>query len=333
MVTLIVGGTGFIGLNIAEAHLKLGHKVILLDKGVPPDAARATFDSLPGSWIHLPVDVTDPPALETVFKDHPIDRIFYGAAITSGPERERHHPDEVIRVNLLGLTHVIKAAARAGVRRMINISSGAAYGEGGFATAETSAPIDEYDTRPLPATLYSTTKLASEGVCRRLAVLSSLDLFSVRLAIIFGPWERNTGSRDTLSAPMQAGMLALRGEVATVERRDSRDWTYSRHVAEALLALMEADDHRFDLYNISAGRACSLLDWGEALKEHFPDFHCRLTEPGENPSVNLHGDRDRLVMSPKRLTEDIGYVVPHDIKATARDFAAWMKRYPDYWLA
>jgi len=331
MSVLIAGGTGFIGLNLAEACLAAGEDVVLLDRNEPPAAAVAAFAALPGSWRHSAADITSATQVEQVFAEHAVHAVYYGAAITSGPERERDHPEQVIGVNLLGLTHVIKAAARAGVRRMINISSGSAYGDGGYAESGATAPLDEYATRALPSTLYSVTKFASEGVCRRLAQLSDFDVLSVRLAIIFGPWERDSGFRDTLSAPMQAAAIALAGGSATVARRDVRDWTYSRDVAAALRALMAAPTHRFDVYNVSAGRTCSMLDWGAALAAHFPTFSCRLCTSSEVPNVNLHGDRDRLLMSPQRLASDIGHTVPGDIESTAADFAAWIKAYPDYW--
>ena len=331
MTTLIAGGCGFIGLNIAEACLAAGDDVILMDRNDPPAAAVRAFAALPGAWRHAMVDVTSETQVARVFAEQAVHEVYYGAAITSAPEREREFPAQVISVNLLGLTHVIKAAAGVGVRRMINISSGSAYGDGGFAQSGATAPLDEDSTRPLPSTLYGVTKLASEGVCRRLAELTRLDVLSVRLAVIFGPWELDSGFRDTLSAPMQAAAIALAGGQATVARRDARDWTYSRDVATALRALMAAPTHRYDLYHVCAGRTCSMLDWGAALARHFPTFSCRLCSAGETANVNLHGDRDRLLMSPRRLATDIGHSVPNDIEATAANFAEWIKAHPTYW--
>jgi nucleoside-diphosphate-sugar epimerase len=333
MSVLIAGGCGFVGLNIAEACLAAGEDIVLLDRNAPPAAAATVFAALPGSWQHSSADVTHAEQINQVFTEHDVREVYYGATITSGPERERDHPEQVIGVNLLGLTHVISAAARAGVRRMINISSGAAYGEGGYADSGASAPLDEYATRALPSTLYSVTKFAGEGICRRQAELTGFDVLSVRLSTIFGPWELDSGVRDTLSAPMQAAKIALGAGVAILERRDVRDWTYSRDVATALRALMAAPQHQFDLYNVSAGRTCSTLDWCAALEEHFADFNGRLCTPGEQANINLHGDRDRLSMSPQRLREDIGHTVPGDIATTAADFATWIKTHPQYWAA
>lgn len=331
MSTLIAGGCGFIGLNIAEACLAAGEDVVLLDRNTPPKAAQAAFSSLPGAWHHALADVTDADQIARVFAEHNVHQVYYGAAVTSGPERERDYPEQVIAVNLLGLSHVISAAARNGVRRMINISSGSAYGDGGYADSGATAPIDEDATRALPSTLYSVTKFAGEGICRRQAELTGLDVFSVRLSTIFGPWELDSGVRDTLSAPMQTAQIALAGGVAKLARLDARDWTYSRDVAQALVVLMAAAEHRFDIYNISAGRTCSMLDWGAALEPHFTDFSCRLCAPGEQANVDLHGARDRLLMSPQRLREDIGHTVRADITAIAKNFADWIKTHPHYW--
>ncbi len=331
MSVLIAGGTGFIGLNLAEACLAAGQDVVLLDRAPPPAQAAEAFDALPARWTHAAVDVTDESAVAAVFRDTTVSQVYHAAAITSGAARERAHPERVVAVNLLGLTHVIKAAAAHRVRRLINVGSGAAYGDGGLARHGAVAPLDEATAWPRPTTLYGVTKLAAEGVTRRLADLTGLDALSVRLAIIFGPWERDTGARDTLSAPMQLAIRALRGEPALLPRRDARDWTYSRDVAHALRALMAAPRPRHDLYHVSAGRTCSALDWGAALAAHFPGFVCRLAGAGETPTVELHGEDDRLVMSPRRLAEDVGHAVPGDLAATTADFARWMRRWPGYW--
>ena len=111
MSVLIAGGCGFIGLNIAEACLAAGEDIVLLDRNAPPAAAATAFAALPGSWQHEAADVTRADQINQLFADHDVREVYYGATITSGPERERDHPEQVIAVNLLGLTHVIGAAA------------------------------------------------------------------------------------------------------------------------------------------------------------------------------------------------------------------------------
>ncbi|MFM7346740.1 MAG: NAD-dependent epimerase/dehydratase family protein, partial [Tagaea sp.] len=59
MATLLIGGTGFVGLNVAEALLARGQTVILHALDAPPEAARAEFAKLPGRLIAAQGDARD----------------------------------------------------------------------------------------------------------------------------------------------------------------------------------------------------------------------------------------------------------------------------------
>jgi len=48
MNVLITGGTGFVGLNLAEALLARGDRVALFGLDPPPPNAKAVFEKLPG---------------------------------------------------------------------------------------------------------------------------------------------------------------------------------------------------------------------------------------------------------------------------------------------
>ena len=147
MRALIVGGCGFVGLNIAEALLRRGDDAVLFDANpLHPEADRA-FAALPGDAVFQHGDVRDLGSVTAAFTGANIDAVFHGAAMTSGPERERDMPDQVLAVNLLGMVNVMKAAAAAGgVSRLINIGSGSAYGrhrmEGEGALVEDKTPSE-----------------------------------------------------------------------------------------------------------------------------------------------------------------------------------------------
>ena len=129
MRALIIGGCGFVGMNIAEALLRRGDHAVLVDVNPLSRAAARAFEQMSGTYSVEQMDVREALPITGVFTNHNIDTIFYGAAMTSGPERERVSPDRVLAVNLQGLVNVISAANKAGgVKRIINISSGSAYG-------------------------------------------------------------------------------------------------------------------------------------------------------------------------------------------------------------
>ena len=329
MRALIVGGCGFVGLNIAEALLRRGDGAVLFDANPLHPAAAAAFDELPGELVVLQGDVRDANSVWGAFSQQVIDAVFYGAAMTSGPEREREAPAQVLQVNLLGLVNIIKAAADQGtVWRVINIGSGSAYGRHRL---EGEGALVEDLTPSAPESLYGITKHASEAVGRRLGDLLGLDICSVRLAAVYGPWEIDSGARDTLSPLMQAALAALRGEAAVVPRWDRQDWVYSRDVATALLALLAVSAPSHDLYHIASATPCGVMDWCAALASQYPDFSYELAAADTAATINLHGNLDRRPLSGARFTADIGHTLPSDPNAAFIDFLNWMGQHGAFW--
>ena len=332
MTFLVVGGSGFIGLNVIEVLLASSEQVISLDKSPIPPAAMNVFSKLPGKFTSIQLDITNTEDVDRVVSGGDVDVIFYGAAITAGVEREISDPLSVFDVNVIGLLNVLKAACRApSVNRIINISSGSAYGNGGFGDTGWKDSLDEFGTREDPQTLYAISKYTGERVALRMGELLKKRVINVRLSAIFGRWEYDTGVRDTLSAPMQATLLALKGETALIDRKEERDWTYSRDVARALYKLANHENINSSLYNISSGETWSVFDWCAVLKMSYPDFNYRLCEFGETPNIDLFGTRDRIKMSPDRFLCDIGYTLSADLNEIFEDFKIWINESNGFW--
>ncbi|WP_159009893.1 NAD(P)-dependent oxidoreductase [Bradyrhizobium sp. S69] len=323
MKILIFGGTGFVGLNIAAALLARGHVVTLFDRASLPVAAQRDFASFAKSLTVVSGDVTDRQAVIDLVAAG-FDAIVLGAAITAGPARDAADPELIMQVNLLAQLPVLVAARRGGVGRIINLSSGSAYGAAGTR----HAVLDE-DTPCDPETLYAITKYASERVAARLAALWNLDIASVRLSGVFGTWERATGVRDTLSP--QAQMLAClhqRSE-AVLPRAGVKDWIYAPDVADVVVLLIEAPKLEHGLYNISTGRAWSALQWGQKLAELHPGFVCRLAGPGEAATIDLHGPTDRASLSISRLEAEFGWRARFGCDESVADLNAWWTRHQE----
>jgi len=317
MRVLVFGGAGFVGLNIAAALLARGHAVTIFDRAGLPLAARKAFADHADRLTVIQGDVTDRRAVEdTIDVGH--DAIVLGAAVTAGPERDAAEPETILRVNLLAQVPILTAARHGGVKRIINLSSAAAYGASAFQTRL----LDE-ETACDPVSLYAISKFASEKVAARLAALWSCDVISVRLSAVFGPWERATGVRDTLSP--QAQMLAglAQGREAVLERPGIRDWIYAPDVAEAVTLLIEAATPKHQLYNISTGAEWPALQWGEELAALHSGFMCRLAQAGEVPTIDLHGPADRAPLSVERMAQEFGWRARFGCADSAADLSRW----------
>jgi len=321
MKVLVFGGAGFVGLNIAAALLARDHAVTLFDRaGLPPGAGK-DFARYGDRLTAVQGDVRDSEAVQAAVAAG-YDAIILGAAITAGPDREASDPETILQVNLLGQAPILMSAQKTGVKRIINLSSAAAYG----ASAFRHALLDE-ETPCDPASLYAITKFASEKVAGRLAGLWQQEIISVRLSAVFGPWERSNDVRDTPSPQAQILAAMQGGYEAVLSRPGVRDWIYAADVAEAVALLVEAAKPNHQLYNISSGAEWSALQWGEELAALHPRLVCRLADAGEVATVDLHSAADRAPLSVARMADEFGWRARFGCADSAADLSAWWKRH------
>ena len=321
MNILVFGGAGFVGINIVAALLARGHAVTVFDRIALPRAAQRTFGGRSDALSVVEGDITQASSVEAVLA-RGFDAIVLGAAITAGPAREAADPQSILQVNLMAQLPVLMAARRNGATRIINLSSGSALGAAAFR----HDLLDE-ETPCEPVSLYAVTKYASERVAARLATLWQADIISVRLSGVFGPWERATGVRDTLSPQMQIIAALRERKQAILPRPGVRDWIYAPDVGDAVTVLIEASKPKHGLYNISTGREWTALQWGTHLAALHPGFVCRLAKPGEAPTVDLHTDADRAPLSTARLAEEFGWRARYGCADSVADLNDWWTRY------
>ncbi len=323
MTVLITGGTGFVGLNIAEALVRRGTPVVLFDIGAAPDEAmRELSDS--GAPVHfVQGDIRDRAALDAVFATHRVERAVHGAVITADADREARDAATIVAVNMLGTVALLEAALQHGLARVVYLSSSSVYGVNGF----DDATLDEAMTPALPDTLYSISKHAGERMALRYHDLRGLDVVCARLSAAFGPWERDTGFRDTLSPPFRATLAALRGETVVLPRPVGRDWVYGRDVAAAVALLLEHAPAAHRVYNVGPGAEFTAADWCALLAERFRGFTWSIDETAASAPW---GDRDRRPLAIDRLTSDLGYVPRYRLAEAFDDYMTWLDRHPGF---
>ena len=322
MKIVIFGGTGFVGLNLAEVLLARGHEVTLYDRKQLPAAAERSFADYMERLTVVQGEITDVERIDALVKQG-FDTIVLGAAITAGDQLERTNVSSILDVNVMAQIPILSAAIRRGVRRVINLSSASAYGAAGQ-----RYPVLEEETPCDPVSFYAISKFTSERSVARLAELHSGDFLSVRLSAVFGPWERIGKVRDTPSLQFQILAEFARGEPALLPAPGIKDWTYAVDAAEAVAVLIEAERPRHQLYNISSGAAWSALQWGEAFAALHPGLECRLAAPGENPVIKLHGG-DRAPMSVTRMADEFGWRARFGRAESAAAMSAWWMQHKE----
>jgi len=332
MTTLVTGGCGFVGLNIVEELLKEDKDVVLYDRLQLPTSAQISFRERGARLATIIGDVKDVAALKRVFQDFEIRHVIHAAAITPGTDREAREPREIVDVNVCGTINVLEACRNRGCERIVYVSSGVAYGK----AHDDGGVLREDVSHPRPDNINGITKFAAEQIALRLGAVWNLPVVCVRVGTVCGPWEFDTGVRDSLSVQLQVARLAIRGELAVVPASEGwRDWIYSRDVATGLVAVLQARSPRYNMYHLTGGGAwhASFVDWCETLKRAFPKFSWRVVRSGERPNVSFPRDRGRTPMDIGRIVKDIGFKPRFGPREAHDDYIEWIQGHLDFMSA
>ena len=246
------------------------------------------------------------------------DRMIIAAAVTAGPAREMAAPEHILSVNVQAVATAVRLAVEAGLRRVLHLSSGAAYGG-----ADAGEPVLLEDAPLHPATLYGISKMAGEAVALRLSALGGLDLVAARLGTCFGPWEYATGLRDTLSPQWQILQAALHGEAAVLPRDSVRDWLYVRDAVSGLLALLDTPALPHRVYNVGNGMPAPLSAFCRSLAAVHPGFTWRIGEPS---TIVTYGERPATSIT--RLLADTPFRPSFGAAGAAVDWLEFHRRVP-----
>jgi UDP-glucose 4-epimerase len=296
MRVLLTGASGFVGVNLVHALRARKHEVV-------------EFSLETGG------DVTDTKSLESLMREHRIEAVWHGAAITAGPEREKREAARILEVNTLASVRALEAAARAGVRRFVYPSSSAVYGATAFEGAE---PVGE-DEPLRPLNLYGISKVAAERAVLHLGPALGVEVCAGRINAVFGPWERDTGLRDTLSPHLQMAAMAHERVEAVLAKGADRDWIYAPDVAQAFVRMLEAPSLPPVAMNITQGKLWPLAIMAEALADRFQGFRWRYGET--NLGYGGPIDRPRRALSAKRFQELLGWSPAFSPETACSDFA------------
>src|SRR3989338_1850914 len=123
MKILITGGAGFIGSNIADAYLSLGHSVFILD-----DLSHGKKENLPKKATFFHESILSP-HLTSIFNEVKPDIVNHHAAQID-VRKSAENPASDAQLNIIGSLNVLDNAHKVGVKKIIFASTGGAiYGE------------------------------------------------------------------------------------------------------------------------------------------------------------------------------------------------------------
>lgn len=313
---LVTGATGFIGSNVVEQLAILGERVVALSNRLPSARQQAMFEGAAIPVVSETGDVRDRARMEALLRTHGVKRIIHCAAITPNADRERTAGDQVIDVNITGSAAMCAAALGCGIERFVLVSSSEVFGIDDLADG---SYVDE-ESQKLAGTLYGISKIASEQIVGRMCDLHGVSCAIGRIGTAFGPWEDDTGFRDTLSPIYQLHRLASEGGLAVLAHDKRTNWHYGRDAGASLAVLARADRLEHVAYNLGPRWTWSISEWCRLLQAIHPKFSF---EVGPHPNVDLYGGGDGGILSWDRFEKELGPTSAFDLRGAFDDFLEW----------
>lgn len=323
MRILVTGGAGYIGSQTAQQLVGAGHDVVVLDH--LGRGHRAAVGDLP-----LVVgDVRDVDLVADTLGRHGIDAVVHFAALKS-IEESVVDPGLYFDNNVGGTLGVLRAMARAGVRRLVLSSSCAVYG------VPDRLPIDE--SGPVrPMNPYGESKLMAERLLEWFEAAYGIRSAVLRYFNAAGAAEDGSMGEDWTDAPnlvpVVLGVAAGRRRVVRIFGTDHptpdgtaiRDYIHVVDLAEAHRCALETIDHgdRSLTVNVGTGVGYSVLAIIEAAR--------RITGraiPAEG-APRREGDPSSIWADTRRAMDLMGWRATRTLDDIVSSAWAWHSTHPD----
>lgn len=242
MKSLVTGGAGFIGSNLVDKLIEIGHEVVVIDNESAESNERFYWNDKAQNYKY---DIRDYENTRPLYDR--VDYVFHLAA-ESRIQPAIENPINAVSLNSVGTCTVLQCSKEAGVKRVVYSSTSSGYGMNDSPNIETQ-PDDCLNP-------YSVSKVNGEKLCKMYTRLYGLPTISFRYFNVYGERQPLRGQY----APVIGIFLRQRaaGESLTIvsDGNQRRDFTYVGDVVNAniLAATKEVDSEAFgELYNVGTG--------------------------------------------------------------------------------
>jgi UDP-glucose 4-epimerase len=274
MNCLVTGGAGFIGSNLVDKLIELGHKVICIDNESAECHEQFYWNPKANNYKY---DICDYEKIAHLFNG--IDYVFHVAS-DARIQPAILNPRKSIESNAVGTANVIELARINKVKRFIYSSTSSAYGK--------KAILPNIETQASdPLTPYSTAKVFGENLARVYYNLYGLETISLRYFNVYGDRQPLKGQY----APVIGLFLKQHheGKPLTIvgDGSQRRDFTHISDVVQANIIASELSDGFGEVYNIGYGSNYSILEIANMISNNVKFIPPRVGEVQETLASNI----------------------------------------------
>ena len=263
---LLTGGAGFIGSHVAEALLRRGVELTIvdnLDSFYSPAWKMSNLREIrrTGKYKFVNQDIRFASGMRGVIARARPEAVIHLAA-RAGVRPSIEQPLLYERVNIGGTVNLLELCRQYQVGKFIFGSSSSVYGM----TSKT--PFSENQPELRTVSPYGATKLAGEMLGYTYAHLYGFPVLCLRFFTVYGPRQRPDLAIHKFTALIEAGKpLPIFGDGTT-----GRDYTYVDDIVSGVMAALEYEPPRvagvpFEVFNLGNSHPVTLAELVRLLEE------------------------------------------------------------------
>lgn len=308
MRVVVTGIAGLLGSHVASSLLDDGHEVVGID-----NFTGGYRSNIPEGAELYEVDARNFEAMCVILQDA---HVVFNAACTAYEGLSVFSPNFVTS-NTFGLTvSVATAAARAGVRRLVQCSSMARYG------TQATNPFTE-DMIPRPQDPYGIAKVGAEQVLTNISAVHGMEVVILVPHNIYGPGQMYDDPYRNVAAIMVNRILHDRPPVIYGDGSQVRCLTHISDAVDPIRRSLEAPGLSGEVINIGPDKGeVTILHLAEVISDimgwdggfvHFPG------RPQEVHHATCSANKARALL---------GYETRVSLEAGLRDLINWIRNQP-----
>jgi dTDP-glucose 4,6-dehydratase len=319
MRVFVTGGAGFIGSHYVRTMLTGGYPGY-------EDAAVTVYDKLTyagnlanlaavaglGTYRFILGDILDASLLDDVLPGHDVVVNF---AAESHVDRSIHGAADFVTTNVVGVQTLLDAAMRAGIPRVVQISTDEVYGSIATGSFRESDPLE-------PNSPYSAAKAGGDLIARSYFVTHKLDVCITRCTNNYGPHQYPEKVIPLFVTNLLDGEpVPLYGDGLNI-----RDWLHVDDHCRGIQLVVESG-RPGEVYNIGGGVELTNRELTE----------CLLTATGRewDTFVTYVEDRKghdrRYSLSDDKIRAELGYAPLVDFAEGLAQTVQWYRDNESWW--
>lgn len=295
MKYFITGGAGFVGSNMVDKLLSLGHEVVAYDNGSTGVERFLEYAKTNQRLTLIWGDILDQSKLtESMYG---CDFVFHFAA-NADIRDNLSHPEFVFEQNARGTFCVLEAMRTNGIKKIAFSSTGSVYGEPKVFPTPENAPF------PIQTSLYAASKVYGENMIASYCEGYGFTGYIFRFVSLLGERYPHGHVFDFVRK--------LKDDPSTLQilgnGHQKKSYLYIEDCLNAILAAVEHSSEKVNIYNLGTDEYCEVKDsaaWIAARMGVRPEFTFTGGERGwigDSPFIYLDTQKIRSTGWRPKLT-------------------------------